>query len=128
MISLPTVNPRHLLGLGLLLGTVLLLAGCPRATERGRLEELFISNRRFNMDEDRGIARLYGRLDNTGDARFRRVEVHAVLRAQNGDKRGENSVSLEHIKPHERRVFALTVTSHGRVADVELELQLPENP
>lgn len=106
----------------------LLVGGCRGKAPKGNLEELLIASRRFNIDEDRGVARIYARLDNTGAGRFRRVEVHAILRSAGGDKRGENTLTLEDLRPHEKRVFGLTVTSHGRVSDVELEITKPETP
>jgi hypothetical protein len=74
------------------------------------------------------LVRIYGRLDNTGSGYFRRVEIQAVLRSRGRDKRGENTVLLENIQPRESRVFSVTVTAHGAVADVELEVTTPETP
>jgi len=129
-------NPIHHISRSSLLAAALLacLAGCLLAggcrgkAAKANLEDLLIANRRFNIDEDRGLARVYARLDNTGEGSFKRVEVHATLRSAGGDKRGENTVTLENLKPHEQRVFALAVTSHGRVSDVELEIAKPETP
>jgi len=89
---------------------------------------LLISNERFNIDEDRGLVRVFARLQNAGPGRFRRVEAHATLRSASGAKRGENSAILENLQPGEKRDFALTITSHGRVADVDLEVRIPEGP
>ena len=106
----------------------LLVGGCRAKAPTASLDELLIANRRFNIDEDRGLVRIFARVDNAGEGSFKRVEVHATLRSAGGDKRGENTMTLEDVKPHEKRVFALTVTSHGRVADVELEVAKPETP
>ena len=106
----------------------LLLSGCPGAAQKGTAADLFISNQRFNIDEDRGLVRVYGRLDNAGTAQFAKVEIHAILRSAGGDKRGENNVTLEDLGPRERRNFAVTVTSHDRVSDVELEVRTPGQP
>ena len=121
---------RVLLGATLVacLAGCLFVGGCRGKAAKANLDELLIASRRFNIDEERGLARIYARLDNTGEGRFQRVEVHATLRSAGGDKRGENTLTLENIKPHEKRVFALTVTSHGRVSDVELEIAKPETP
>jgi hypothetical protein len=111
--------------LGLCLSGCLILPGCPGRAPKGTADDLFISNQRFNIDEDRGLVRVYGRLDNAGTGHFAKVEVHAILRSAGGDKRGENNVTLEDLKPGERRNFAVTVTSHDRVSDVELEVRTP---
>lgn len=102
-----------------------ILSGCPTGSRRGALDELFISNQRFSIDEEGGIVRVYGRLDNTGDGHFAAIEVYATLRSTSGDSRGENKVELTDIKPREKRAFALVVTSHDRVADVDLEIRSP---
>lgn len=112
----------------LCLGGLCVAPGCRRGAGGGEFDDLTISSRRFNIDEDRGLVRIYGRLDNPGTGHFHRVEVHAILRSAGGDKRGENSVLLENVKPADKRTFALVVTSHGRVSDVELEVRNPVSP
>ncbi|MHB8994972.1 MAG: FxLYD domain-containing protein [Armatimonadota bacterium] len=112
----------------LCLSGCLVLGGCPGAAQKGTPADLFISNQRFNIDEDRGLVRVFGRLDNTGAGHFAEVQIHAILRSAGGDKRGENNVTLEDLGPHERRNFAVTVTSHDRVSDVELEVRTPGQP
>ena len=107
---------------------LLVLPGCLQRAPAGQISDLLISNRRFNIDNDRGLVRVVGRLQNTGPGKFRAVEVHAQLVSASGDRRGENSVLLERIKPGETRDFALTVTSHARVADVLLDVREPETP
>lgn len=113
--------------LGLSLGLIV-LPGCLQRTPAGQLSDLLISNRRFNIDDDRGLVRVVGRIENTGAGRFRAVEVHALLVSAGGDRRGENSILLEHLRPGEKRDFALTVTSHARVSDVLLDVREPSKP
>jgi hypothetical protein len=115
------------LGLGVFLSAGW-LGGCLHGGQKADLHDLFISSRRFNIDEERGLVRIYARLENTGDSRFRAVEVHATLVSTTGEKRGENSLVLEDLRPHDQRDFALSVTSHGRTHDVALEVRLPERP
>lgn len=110
------------------LSSLVPLVGCRAGAGKGDLKDLFISNRRYTIDETRGLVRVYGRLENTGRGRFGQVEVHAVLRSATGDKRGENSVILQNIQPQEKRTFSLTVTSHARAKDVFLEIRKPEQP
>lgn len=102
-------------------------AGCRQQTA-GDLQHLVIANRRFVIDADRNVVRVYGRLENTGDHRFRQVEVRALLKSPGGNRRGENLVVLENIAPHEKRTFSLSITSHSRVNDVILEIRQPEQP
>jgi hypothetical protein len=104
------------------------LAGCRGGSRKGTLDELFVSNHRFNIDEQAGVVRIYGRLDNAGAGHFAAIDVYATLRSTNGDSRGENKVELKDIKPHEQRPFALVVTSHDRVSDVDLEVRSPSSP
>ena len=130
------IQPRHTLSGRLLSWTLLVLClvgcfvfgGCRGRSAKGTAADLFISNQRFNIDEERGLVRVFGRLDNPGAGHFAKVEIHAILRSAGGDKRGENNVTLENLKPGERRNFALTVTSHDRVSDVELEVRTPGQP
>lgn len=104
-----------------------LAAGC-RPQAAGDLQELVIANRRFVIDSDRNVVRVYGRLENTGEHRFRQVEVRAFLKSTGGNRRGENMIILENIAPREKRTFALSITSHSRVNDVILEIRQPDQP
>lgn len=112
----------------ILLAASLVLAGCPGGREPSDLSDLFISNRRFNIDDSRGLVRVYARLENTGQSRYREVEVHVTLLSASGDNVGENSVVLHDLKPGEKRDFAIGVTSHGRTHDVQLEVLPPQTP
>jgi hypothetical protein len=117
--------PRRLAVAALLALVALGAAGCLRGS-RGQFEDLFVSNQRYVIGQDK--VSVYGELHNTGPGRFRQVEVRAVLRSSGGDKRGENSVFLENIQPQEKRLFALTVNNPGRVKRVEIEVRKPEAP
>lgn len=105
--------------------TVIGCGGCLRGNA-GQFTDLFISNQRYVIGEDK--VHVYGELENTGQGRFRQVEIRAVLRSSGGDKRGENSVFLENIQPLEKRLFALTVNNQGRTTGVEIEVRKPEVP
>lgn len=111
----------------LALGAVLVVGGC-RGAVRANLNDLFISKQRYNLDENKGIVRIYAMIENTGQAHFKQVEVHAILRSAGGEKRGENNVLLQNIRPLEKRTFSLTVTSHAPASDVVLEIRKPVQP
>ncbi|MEN6545961.1 MAG: FxLYD domain-containing protein [Armatimonadia bacterium] len=106
---------------------LVLLPGC-RGRSAGDVSQLLISDQRQNIDDDRGEVLVYGRLENTGAGHFSRVEIHATLWSRGGDKAGENSVFVENVQPKEKRDFALKVTAHARVSDVDLEVRIPEGP
>lgn len=116
----------------MLAATALLVAvlatGCRDRVPRGKLDDLYVSNLRFAIDEERGKVHVYGMVTNAGDGRFREIEVRAVLRSKGGDSRGENTVSLAGVQPREKRSFSLTVNSAGRVAYVEPQLAAPRHP
>jgi hypothetical protein len=120
----PSRKRPLILALGLLCLTAA-LTGCPGRARKPNIADVFVSNQRFSIDNDRGLVQVYGRLDNTGQSRFRQVEVHAILRSAGGEKRGENSLLLQNIKPLEKRNFSLPVTSHSRATDVILEVREP---
>lgn len=111
-----------------LLAVAALAAGCSRNGGKGELAELFISNHRYVLDKERELVHVYGQLENTGDSRFREVEIHATLRSPARTNRGENSLILQNIRPHEKRQFALQVNSRDSVSSVELQVRKPEAP
>lgn len=99
--------------------------GC-RSLPHGQISDLFISNYRYVVDEQREIVCIYGRLDNMGPGQIAAVEINAILWARTGNKYGENSVVVEHIRPYEKREFALEVSTRGKPVSVELQLREPE--
>ncbi len=110
------------------LAVVLVLgAGCARGG-RGEITDLFVSNQRYVIDDTREVVHVFGRLDNGGGGRFRQVEIQITLLSKTGGSRGENSVILQGIRPREQRLFAVDITSHGRVSDVALKIREPRTP
>jgi|LSQX01.1.fsa_nt_gb hypothetical protein len=121
-----TISPRRIILVGLAFSALALIVGC-RSQSNGDLQALIVTNRRFVIDSDHNVVRIYGRLENMGDSRFRQVEVRAFLKSPGGNQRGENMVLLNHIAPYEKRNFALSVTSHSQVNDVIIEIRAPEH-
>jgi len=80
---------------------------------------------RCNTDEKHNIARVFGRVKNTGDKRVPAAEVIATLRSRSGAMKGENRVALPSLEGGETYDFSLTVTMHGSVADVDIRV-VPE--
>ena len=111
-----------------LLVTCLGIPGCRGGEDGGIVEDLFIRRYRCNIDENHGVVRVVGEVENKGKQPVAEVEVRAIPRSPSGSRRGENMTVLRNIKPGERRTFSLTVTSHGRAASVQLELTKPAAP
>lgn len=107
---LPTVTVFLLAVLG---------AACSR-TPPGSVDDLFITNKRFNIDNDSGVVRVYARVENTGQGPVREARMEAVLRSADGNKRGTNNVILKDIAAGEKREFSVVVTSHSQATDVEI--------
>lgn len=118
----------NLLLLLTLMAVAALAAGCSRNGGNGEFGDLFISKHRWVEDEERELVHVYGELQNTGDSRFREVEIHATLRSPARSNRGENSVILQNIRPREKRLFSLSINSRDSVSSVELQVRKPEAP
>ena len=84
------------------------------------MDDLFVTRKHFAIDNDRGVARVFAEVKNTGDGFVEKVRMEAVLRSSEGDKRGTNNVILEDIKPGEVRTFSVIVTSHSRGHTIEI--------
>ncbi len=104
------------------------IAGCRGKEDGGTVEDLFIRRYRCNIDENHGVVRVVGEVENKGKRPVAEVEVRAIPCSPSGSRRGENMTVLRNIKPGERRIFSLTVTSHGRATSVQLELTRPTAP
>ena len=97
--------------------------GCRRAPEP--TPDLEITRYRYNLDEKADVVRVVGEIVNRGATRVPQVEVRATLISLQGTPRGDNSVTIAELAPGEARTFAVDVTSHGGVSQVELTWQLP---
>ncbi len=95
-------------------------SGCGPRYPAGSIDDLFVTNKRYNIDKDKGIVRVFAQLENTGAGLIREVKMEAVLLSADGDKRGTNNVVLKDIKPGEKRNFSIVVTSHSRGHKVEI--------
>lgn len=111
-----------------MVAVTLLSGGCGGRGREGKIEDLFVSNERHVVDEEGGTVRVYGEVQNGGQGRVRQAAVYVILRSAGGETRGENNLILENIQPQEKRLFSLDVHSHGRVADVDVEVRKPEAP
>lgn len=103
--------------------SVLLVAcvcGCGQRHPPGSIEDLFVSNKRYNVDRERGIVRVFAQVVNEGEGRVRQVKMEAVLLSADGQKRGTNNIILTNIEPGEERDFAIVVTSHSHSQRVEI--------
>jgi hypothetical protein len=116
-----------LVALTVLLG-LCLLGGCRHRAGAGKLEDLFIANRRYVIDKTTDQVHIFGLLQNNGPGRFREIEVVATLLSRNGNSRGDNSVILPDIQPGEKRPFSLEVSSSESVASVDLQVRKPKSP
>jgi len=95
-------------------------SGCGPRYPVGSIDDLFVTNKRYNIDKDKGIVRVFAQVENTGEGLIRQVKMEAVLLSADGDKRGTNNVVLKDIKPGEKRNFSIAVTSHSRSHKVEI--------
>lgn len=99
---------------------VIMIAACGPRYAEGSIDDLFVAKKHFIIDNEKGMARVFAEVQNTGDGLIKKVRMEAILRSTEGDKRGTNNVILENIKPGETRTFSVTVTSHSRGHTVEI--------
>ena len=105
------------------LAGLLLVGGCQRSAHTP--PSLEFTRYRVNGDEKRGVARVVGEIANRGTAPVHEVEVHATLIGTTGSERGRNMVRVRNLQPGEPCAFALNVTTHGPVSNVQLTWALP---
>jgi hypothetical protein len=99
---------------------VFLPAGCGLRYPAGSLDDLFVSNKRYVIDKDKGLVHAFARVENTGEGIIREVKMEAVIRSPDGNKRGTNNVILKDIKPGEKRDFSVVITSHSQGHTIEI--------
>jgi len=81
---------------------------------------LRLTRLRFANDERKALCYVVAEVENAGQLPVREVKVTATLRSRGGQERGINYASLQDIQPAEKRVFYMTVTTHGRFHHVEV--------
>ncbi len=103
--------------------TALMETGClfgGRAT--GSLDQLVVTQYRYNTDETHDIARVYGRVDNTGDKRTPAADLVVTLRSRSGAMQGQNRVAIPSLDAGETYDFSLTVEMHGKTTHLDMEI------
>lgn len=103
--------------------TALTATGClfgGRAT--GSLDQLVVAQYRYNTDEARDVARVYGRVDNTGDKQTPAADLIVTLRSRSGAMQGENRVGIPNLNAGETHDFSLTVEMHGKTTHVDMTI------
>jgi len=91
-----------------------------RAT--GALDQLVVTQYRYNTDETHDITRVYGRVDNTGDKRTPAADLVVTLRSRSGAMQGENRVAIPSLNGAETHEFSLNVEMHGEPVRVDMQV------
>ena len=112
-------------GAAVLLGVALtaLLGGC--RTTPATTPALEFTRYRVNLDDKRAMARVVGEIVNRGQTAVPEIEIYATLVGAGGSERGDNMVQMQDLRPGESRPFALNITMHGAVSNVQLRYDLP---
>ena len=105
-------------------------AGCGRAKQRGAesFANLKITRYRYNIDEVHKTARVMAEIANPGTNPVSNVPITAILRGPDGSARGENTVTVDYVKPGESQLFSVNITTHGRERDVDFQIGTPPPP
>lgn len=106
---------------------LVLLGGCLfGGGPAGALEDIRVVTYRYAIDEAEDAVRVLGIVRNTGEATTPAGEVLVTLRSRTGSLKGQNRTALEPLEAGEERQFALTITAHGSIESVDIEIVEPE--
>lgn len=114
---------------GVLVALCLLASGCgcgKRGGGSGAIGQLRQTRLRFVADERKATCYIVAEVKNAGRLPVREVKVTATLTSRDGRSRGLNHTFLRDIRPGERRVFYMTVTTHGSFHNVRLTFHDPD--
>ncbi len=89
---------------------------------RGGLEQLVVVQYRWNLDEERDIARVAGLVRNTGQKRTPPADVVVTLVGSSGSMKGQDRTELPALRGGEEREFYLEFTSHGKTSHVDIQI------
>lgn len=99
---------------------VALLTGC--GGPKGTLDQLSVTQYRYNLDEAGSVARVVGVARNTGEERTPAADIVVTLVGRTGAHKGQNRAELPSLDGGAEHRFALGVTAHGRVEDVHISI------
>jgi len=88
----------------------------------GTLDQLVVTQYRYNIDEAHDLTRVFGRVQNTGEKRVPAAEVVASLQSRSGALKGENRVPIPSLGAGETHDFSLDITMHGKATKVEIRV------
>lgn len=108
---------------------IVLPGGC--GGPKGSLDQLAVIQYRYNVDDAGSVVRVVGMVRNRGEERTPAADVVVTLVGRTGSMKGQNRVELPSLAGGAEHRFAVAVTAHGRVDDVEIEIvprgdQLPD--
>jgi hypothetical protein len=100
--------------------------GCGKQSEAsGPIRQLRQTRLRFSTAEQEPVCYIVAEIQNTGTKAVREVEVTATLLSGSGKSRGLNRIFLHDIKPGEKQLFRMKVTTTGPFRRVELSFKDP---
>lgn len=108
---------------GVALGAASVIAsmgGC--GGPRGSLEQLSVTQYRYNVDESGNIVRVLGVVRNSAEERTPTADIVVTLVGRTGAEKGQNRTELPSLDGGAEHRFALGVTAHGRVEDVQISI------
>ncbi len=98
-------------------------AGC--SGPKGALEQISVTQYRYNVDEDNNVVRVIGRARNGGEERTPEGEIVITLHGRTGSLKGSNRTELPSLEAGEEHRFSLAITSHGKVESVDIAIVPP---
>lgn len=108
---------------GVALGAASVIAsmgGC--GGPRGSLEQLSVTQYRYNVDESGNIVRVLGVVRNSAEERTPAADIVVTLVGRTGAEKGQNRTELPSLDGGAEHRFTLGVTAHGRVEDVQISI------
>lgn len=99
---------------------VVLAAGC--GGPQGSLDQVSVTQYRYNVDEAGNVVRVIGVARNTGEERTPAADVVVTLVGRTGSMKGQNRAELPSLEGGAEHRFALGVTAHGRVEDLQITI------
>ena len=101
--------------------------GCgKRSPKADGISQLRLTRVRWSSEPRKAVCYVVAEIENTGKTPVRKVRVTARLLSGSGKTRGENNAFPEDIRPGEKRVLYMTVTTHGAFRRVDLSFHGPK--
>ena len=115
-------SSRNLIVGALICACLVAASGCLGRGGAGTLDQLSVTQYRYNIDAEHDLVRVYGVVRNSGEGRTPAADLVVTLLGRSGSMKGQDRVEVPALRGGDEHEFALQITSHGRTSSLDMQI------